>query len=229
MWPGASQGSVPIDQLAIEGVGDLCYLACVESASTSLPRFWWFSLGYLHCLDVGEMCGFERKNLRKKDRHVFFEPNVDIKLAYHPKHHLLCRWYVFTLNWLWLGMGYKQPNGYTSFHRFWVFLLDSFYGKNLNTAGSQLQNVFLLALGSAKTHVLSAHHPMVYHVEFLMVEAYIAVCVLWTFCCSLSRSSPRHGYTVTVAPRMWNRWFGLCVKSWLTCFENIFCDMFIVA
>jgi len=33
----------------------------------------------------------------------------------------------------------------------------------------------------------------------LEISAYIAVCVLWTFFCSLSRSSPRHGYTVTVA------------------------------
>ena len=31
-------------------------------------------------------------------------------------------------------------------------------------------------------------------------EAYILVCVSWTFGCSLSRSSPRHGYTATVAP-----------------------------
>ena len=34
-------------------------------------------------------------------------------------------------------------------------------------------------------------------------EGYILVCVLWTFFCSLSRSSPRHGYTVTVAAWLW--------------------------
>eukprot|EP00435_Cladocopium_sp_Y103_P069703 s21_g33.t2 len=33
----------------------------------------------------------------------------------------------------------------------------------------------------------------------LEIAAYIAVCVFWTFGCSLSRSSPRHGYTCTVA------------------------------
>lgn len=33
----------------------------------------------------------------------------------------------------------------------------------------------------------------------LEIAAYILVCVLWTFGCSLSRSSPRHGYTATVA------------------------------
>ncbi|CAJ1370340.1 unnamed protein product [Effrenium voratum] len=35
--------------------------------------------------------------------------------------------------------------------------------------------------------------------EVLELAAYVVVCVTWTFLCSLSRSSPRHGYTATVA------------------------------
>lgn len=225
MWghtdrPDFSQGKFPFDQLAVEGVGDFCCLA--------YHGFWCFSEGRLQCLDVGEIWGLEGKNAV-----IFIEPNVDIKLAssvdedkqnkhnlipkysqyqYHPKNHWLCRWYVFSFNGLWLEIFFGwfiliHSAGKSEYSTVWIAkpLFSRYFGSPKKNYEKTKFWVDIQKSSPWKKQVLSGHIIpwFVHHVEFLMVEAYIAVCVLWTFFCSLSRSSPRHGYTVTVAPWSW--------------------------
>lgn len=84
----------------------------------------------------------------------------------------------------------------------WAFIAASFIfsdlqGSSISTGlGRVMGTVFGGMVGFITLELLKL---IDWPTKALEIAAYIIVCVLWTFGCSLSRSSPRHGYTATVA------------------------------
>ncbi|CAK9025163.1 unnamed protein product [Durusdinium trenchii] len=84
----------------------------------------------------------------------------------------------------------------------WAFIAASFIFSDLE--GSSISTglgrvIGTLFGGMVGFIVLEVFHFITWPWKELEIAAYILVCVSWTFGCSLSRSSPRHGYTATVA------------------------------